>query len=42
MYEFRDTIERVSEGVILPSEALMINGEYIEHLIPGYRTLTVS
>lgn len=42
MYEFRDTIEKVSEGVVLPSEALMINGEYIENLIPGYRTLTVS
>ena len=42
MYEFRDTIDRVSEGNILPSEALMINGEYIEHMIPGYRTLSVS
>lgn len=42
MYEFRDTTTSVSEGVILPSEALMINGEYIENLIPGYRTLSVS
>ena len=42
MYEFRDTTDRVSEGVILPSEALIINGEYIEYLIPGYRTLSVS
>jgi predicted phage tail component-like protein len=42
MYEFRDTTAKVSEGNILPSEALMINGEYIENLIPGYRTLTVS
>jgi predicted phage tail component-like protein len=42
MYNFRDITETVSEGVILPSEALMINGEYIENLIPGYRTLNVS
>lgn len=42
MYNFRDITETVSEGNILPSEALMINGEYIENLIPGYRTLNVS
>lgn len=41
MYEFRDTID--TEGTsTLPSEAMMINGEYIEDLIPGYRTLTVT
>ena len=42
MYEFRDINSVVSEGNILPSEALFINGEYIEHMIPGYRTLSVS
>ena len=26
----------------LPSEAMQINGEYLEELIPGYRTLSVS
>ena len=41
MYKFVDTIE-TSEGVSLPSEALMLNGEYIENLIEGYRTLTVE
>ena len=41
MYEFRDVTE-VSEGTILPSEALKINGEYIENIIGGYRTLNVS
>lgn len=41
MYKFVDTNE-ASGGVILPSEALQINGEYIENLIPGYRTLSVS
>ncbi len=41
MYEFRD-IHEASEGNILPSEALMINGDFIESLIPGYRTLNVS
>jgi predicted phage tail component-like protein len=43
MYEFKDITQVVeaSESV-LPSEALMINGEYIENLIPGYRTLNVA
>ena len=41
MYNFIDVTE-VSEGVLLPSEALQINGEYIENLIPGYRTLNVT
>jgi phage-related protein len=41
MYEFRD-INETSEGDILPSEALQINGDFIEVLIPGYRTLNVS
>ncbi len=41
MYEFIDTIEP-SEGVSLPSEAVKINGEFIENQIEGYRTLTVE
>ena len=41
MYKFVDTTE-VSEGALLPSEALKINGEYIENLISGYRTLNVK
>lgn len=41
MYNFIDTNE-VSEGVMLPSEALKINGNFIENQIPGYRTLNVS
>ena len=41
MYGFIDTTE-VFGSATLPSEALKINGEYIEHLIPGYRTLSVS
>lgn len=41
MYKFVDTNE-VSESALLPSEALQINGEFIENLIPGYRTLSVS
>lgn len=41
LYEFKDTIG-VSEGITLPSEAMQINGEYIEDVIPGYRTLQVS
>lgn len=41
MYEFRDVNEAL-EGDILPSEALQINGDFIEILIPGYRTLNVT
>lgn len=41
MYNFIDTNE-TSESISLPSEALQINGEYIENLIPGYRTLYVK
>lgn len=41
MYTFRDTIE-ASEEIVLPSEALKINGEYIENQISGYRTLHVA
>lgn len=41
MYKFIDTTEAL-EGTSLPSEALKINGEYIENLIEGYRTLTVE
>ncbi len=41
MYNFVDTNETL-EVLVLPSEALKINGEYIENLVPGYRTLHVS
>lgn len=41
MYNFRD-VNEASEGVVLPSEAMKINGQYIENLISGYRTLNVS
>lgn len=41
MYKFIDVFE-TSEGMPLPSEALKLNGEYIENQIEGYRTLTVT
>lgn len=41
MYEFID-VNEVQEGSRLPSEALQLNGEYIENIIDGYRTLHVS
>lgn len=41
MYIYRDVTEAL-EGTLLPSEALQLNGEYIEDLIPGYRTLHVK
>ena len=41
MYNFVDTTE-VTEGAFLPSEALRINGAYIEDIVPGYRTLWVT
>ena len=41
MYNFID-VNEASESVVLPSEALKINGEFIENQIEGYRTLHVS
>lgn len=41
MYNFIDVTE-VSDGFVLPSEAMKLNGEYLENLIDGYRTLHVS
>lgn len=41
MYKFID-VNEASEGLTLPSEALKLNGEYIENQIEGYRTLHVS
>lgn len=41
MYNFID-VNEASEAVQLPSEALKLNGEYIENLIEGYRTLHVQ
>lgn len=42
MYKFRDVVAATSDTDSLPSEALRLNGQYIENLIDGYRTLTVS
>ena len=41
MYPFTDT-NAVPQEQIIPTEAPMINGTYLEELIPGYRTLTVQ
>ena len=41
MYEFVDKIRRGAKSP-LPSEALQIDGAYIENLIDGYRTLYVT
>lgn len=41
MYGFIDTTEQYT-GKTLPAEALQLNGEYLENLIEGYRTLTVQ
>ena len=41
MYEFVDTNKAGSKSS-LPSEALQIDGAYIENLIDGYRTLYVT
>ena len=40
MYDFIDVNEQA--GKKLPAEALQLNGEYIENIIDGYRTLQVS
>lgn len=41
-YQFVDTNKPIPENSFLPSEAMNFNGQYIEHLISGYRTLSVS
>ena len=41
MYNFVDT-NGCAEGTSLPSEALKINGAYLEHTVTGYRTLYVK
>lgn len=40
LYEFVDT--NAVGGTSLPSEAMNFNGNFLEDLIPGYRTLSVS
>lgn len=42
IYGFVDTVESGSNAIALPSEALKLNGLYLEHEIPGYKTLSVS
>lgn len=42
IYSFVDTVDSGSNAIALPSEALKLNGVYIEHEIPGYKTLSVS
>ena len=41
IYDYIDTNERTSE-TYLPAEAVKINGEYLENIIDGYRTLYVG
>ena len=41
IYDYVDTIEHESE-TYLPAEAVKINGEYLEDIITGYRTLYVG
>ena len=38
MYDFIDITESQT-GNDIPSEAINVNGEYIEEHLPGYRTL---
>lgn len=43
MYKFEDTLRTTGQdGGILPAEALAINGRYLDEVIPGFNTLTVS
>lgn len=42
MYNFIDTTEHASSSYVLPSEAVSLDGEYIESKIEGFRTLAVS
>lgn len=43
MYYFEDTKKKLhKDELILPSSAMMYDGAYIENIIAGYRTLTVT
>lgn len=42
MYDFKDTAPQSPLDNPLPSEALSINGEYLENIVPGYRTLNAQ
>lgn len=39
MYKFHDTTDMTRPPDVLPSEALCLNGQFIEKMVPGYRTL---
>lgn len=39
MYEFRDIADHSAHTVPLPAEAVSINGQYLEDVVTGYRTL---
>lgn len=41
MYKFVDT-NQATHSTPLPSEALNFNGQFLEKVIPGYQTLSVS
>lgn len=42
MYQFHDVTLVTNEKDSLPTEAVSINGKYLENEIPGYQTLTVT
>ena len=42
MYSFRDTVKAKETLEYFGSEAFTINGEYLENIVPGYRTFSVS
>ena len=42
MYNFKDTTDHSTPVKVLPSEAVMVNGVYLENVIDGYRTLYVK
>lgn len=43
MYKFTDTIKAGAEpNVLLPSEAISIDGVFLDAVVPGFKTLTVS
>lgn len=42
MYSFVDTNKTPSTSNVLPAEALRFNGKWLDRVIPGFRTLTVT
>lgn len=43
MYAFVDTCDHITDSTdLLPAEAVQVNGQWLDQIVPGFRTLNVS